>query len=452
MNVGRQIGVRTALLLFWALMLMVLLNFSGILFYLFFDTSGPGQVRMAWVLIGLCAISLALTTWRSLTKSLGLPGFLFLGALSSYLGIGIAVNIWNGVDFPTIPALRHGVYFMVVLATAAGTTTIARSIGVVRLLQWILVVLALGCISILITPWLVSTASADLFQRGLKMVGFYLQPNKAGRFAVMTAWLAFALILCKGNRALASFVLAIAVSAVATTVSRSAILALLGTVALFVVYWMALRPKITTNPISLLILAATLGGTALLIARSRMLLFMVGTLERKIPSLLSLLSGDVSVLMAEERWQITMLALQHVEAASLVGSGFREHHDLEGAYYCGVHLVGGEAGKCSAHNFYLTLWVEAGVVPVLLYLGYLLVMLGMSLGLPQRAATVTALGWTVVIAFHNLFSDNGFDNLWLGCFSGLTFGLLVLEMRRYWASRLPDRARPTVSGDPSLDP
>lgn len=431
MSVARWPGARIAVLLFWALMLMVLLDLKGIMFYLFYQQGQTGQGRMAWVLTGLCAVSLALTTWTSLAKSLGLPGFLFLGALFSYLGIGIAVNIWNGMDaFPTVPVLRYGIYFMVVLATAAGTTTIARSIGVVRLLQWILVVLALGCISILATPWL---ASGDLLELiGVNMSGFYLQSNRAGRVGAMTAWLAFALILCKGNRTLASFVLAVAVSAVAATLSRSAIVVLFVAVALFVAYWIALRPKITINPISLLIFAATFGGVALLATRPGPLLFMVNDLGRKLFFLPSLLSGDISVVTSDMRWGNIVQALQNIEATPLVGSGFQELHSMEDTHYCGEIL--GNWIRCGAHNLYLTLWVEAGVVPVLLYLVYVLAMLGVSLGLPQSAATVTALGWTVIMALQNLFSDNGFEDLWLGCFSGLAFGLLVHEMRRYRAS------------------
>lgn len=412
-------------LLYWALVLMALLNLHGVFHLASARPMLEGQSRAAWVLIGLCALLLALAARVPVHKGLGLPGFLFLCAISSYLGIGAVVNIWKTTDpFPIVPFLRYGVYFMVVVATAVATTTIAQRMGVVRLLRWILVVLALGCASVLATPWLVEFDPTGE-SSPLRNHGFYLQPNKAGRLAAMTAWLALALILCNGSRKLASFVLAVAVSAIFVTTSRSAIVVLFLLATLFVAYWVVLRPKITTGVILLSIVAAVTGGIVLLAFRFEAVILFAFNLPEKLGTLLELLSGNTNVVTQDMRWNVLVQTLQDVEAAPLVGSGFSDNHSVEGGQICGD--LSSEFVWCGPHNLYLMLWREAGVVPVLLYLGYLLSMLGMSLGLPQRATTVTALGWTATRAFQDLFSDNGFEMLWLGCFSGLTFGLLMHE-------------------------
>lgn len=428
MSVGRRF-LSPAALLYWALVLMTMLNLGGILYLTQARTASPeGQGKIAWVVIGLCAIVLALTARTPVRKSLGLPGLLFLCAVSSYLGIGIAVNMWKTTNpFPLVPFLRHSVYLMVVVATAVATPTIARRIGSSRLLLGLLVVLTAGCASVFLTPLiLTSNIYASFFN--LRNFGLYMQPNQAGRFAVMTTWLALALILCNRNRKLACFALAIAVSAIFASASRSAIIVLGALAVLFAAYWIVLRPKIATGAISLLIFAAAVGGIAMLAWSSPAILASALVLPQKVSTLLELLSGNIQMVTRDMRWDVLMQTLQSIEAAPLVGSGFSETHSVEGGRICGERLD--EFIWCGPHNLYLMLWREAGVVPVSLYLGYVFSTLGMSLTLPQRAVAVTALGWTVANAFQNLFSDNGFEMLWMGSFTGLTFGLLMHEMHQ----------------------
>ena len=414
---------------------MTMLNFNGILYLMFARAATPeSQGRATWVLVGLCAIVLALTARTPVRKSLGVPGVLFLCAMFSYLSIGIAVNLWRTTDpVPFVPLLRQAVYVMVVVATAAATPMIARRTGVPRLLQWLLVVLTVGCISILVTPWLVSSIHLRYF--GMRNYGFYMQANHAGRFAAMTAWLAFALILCNGNRKLACFALAVAVSAVLASASRAAIVVLGVSAALFVAYWIILRPRITTGAMSLLIFAATLGGFVLLAVRSEMMLIMILALPEKLAAFLDLLSGNTTVITTDIRWDVFWQTLQRIEADPLVGNGFREDHMVVGTRSCGERV--NEFIWCSPHNLYLTLWHEAGVVPIAIYLAYVLSTLGTALTLPQRAAAVTALGWTVAKAIQDMLSDNGFHILWLACFSGLTFGLLMHEMHQHRTAGAP---------------
>lgn len=417
-------------LLFGALLLQVLLNLNGIWYLLFFEPGQTRQGRTAWVLIGMSALALALTVRVPMHKSLGLPGFLFLGSLISYLIIGTAPRLWNVVDqVPIVPILHHGVYFVVVMVTASATMAIVRHTGVVRFLQWILVILMLGCVSILATPWL---ATSDLLlQFGTRLYGVYLDPNEAGHFAAMTVWLGLALVLCNANRILASAAVAVAVLAILATTSRAAILFVLLLVILFFAYWIVLRPKIMMTAIALSIVGALVAGLAWLVFQSAPILASALLLPEKLDTLLSLLSGDIRIVTTSERWDLLLGTLQQIEAAPLVGSGFDELHSLEDVGYCL------NQASCAPHNFYLTLWREAGFVPVVLYLGYLFSMLGTSLALPQRAAIVTAVGWTVARAFQDLFSDSGYQTLWQGCLSGLAFGLLMHEIRRYresWGS------------------
>lgn len=433
-------------LLFGALLLLVLLNLNGIWHLLWFDSLQSSQGRTTWWLIGLCAIALALTVRTPMHKSLGLPGFLFLGSLTSYMSIGTAVIHWNMMEVHGVQILRHGVYFLVVIVTAAATMATVRRTGVVRFLQWILVVLTVGCISILATPWLANEDA--LLTLDARMYGFYMDPNQAGRFAVMTMWLALVLILCKGNRIIACTGLGVALLAILASSSRSAILVVPIFMVLFVAYWIVLRPKIMAIAISLLIFAALTAGLALLVSQIEPIVALILILPAKLTSITTLLSGDFTFIAAESRTDLLFEALDHIEAAPLVGNGL-DHLRPSGDFdYCD----GVDFGRCNPHNFYLTLWLGAGIVPVVLYLGYVLSMLGTSLGLPQRATTATALGWTVARAFQSLFTDNGYQLLWLGCFSGLAFGLLMHEVRRYQDRNGSEGPGDYYGGDPSASP
>ncbi len=432
-------------LLFRAFLLLVLLNLNGLWYLLFFEEGQTYQRRIPWMLTGLCALALALTVRAPIHKSLGLPGFLFLGTLISYLGISTPPYIWNMAadQVPITLLLQYVIYFVVVVVTAAATTAIIPRVGVVRFLRWILVVLTLGCVSILATPWL--TGENVLVAFGTRMYGVYMQPNEAGLFANMTMWLAIALILCKRNRILAITAMVVAGAAILLSASRSAVLTALIFMILFLAYSIVLRIKIMTTAITLSAVAALIAGLMWLVLRSEPILAMALPMPEKLTSLFTLMSGDVSLVTTDARWTLLLQALNEIEAAPLVGNGFR--HPLPDILYCF-----GDGSRCSAHNLYLTLWVEAGFVPVVLYLGYVLSMLGTSLGLPQRVATVTAVGWTVARAVQDLFSDNGYEILWLGCFSGLAFGLLMHEVHRYRDRNGSEHPGDSYGGDPSASP
>lgn len=428
-------------ILFWALVLMTLLHFNGILYILFFQGElsgqisgqGPGQGRFAWVLISLCAASLCLAVRRRIGMSLGLPGFLLLAVMVSHLGIGTAVYLSSHFDLEPLvllPFFRYSVYSAVVVATAAATTVMAQRTGVVHLLERVLVVMALGCLSVLATPWL---ASADMLRHfSTRMYGFYMQANQAGAFASMTVWLAFVVILCKGSGKLAAVALTVAVPALLATASRGAYIYLLAFLAIFVAYWLVLRPKIAAVGFVVLLLGALIVVPIWLTTTQwpgLLLIWAFFPLD-KLQSFLALLSGDIFVITDDLRWIILSLAVEQIQESPIFGSGFQPNHAILNANLC-------NQGICSPHNFFIMLWQEAGIVPPLLYLGYFWSLLGASLGLPQRAAVVTVVGWTVGRFMYDMLSDNSIDTLWMGTLTGLCLGLLAHEIGRYRARPRP---------------
>ena len=65
--------------------------------------------------------------------------------------------------------------------------------------------------------------------------------------------------------------------------------------------------------------------------------------------------------------------------------------------------------RLGVHNIYLLLIVEAGIIPILLYLLYLFSIFRLFLSVPVSPAKDTVIGWTIVlilagIAFHHLFT------------------------------------------------
>lgn len=362
--------------------------------------------------VGLCCAVLWLTVRAPLRQALGLPGFLALTAIASYLCIGGGIALFAGIRMPelyaTLPA-QAILAIAILTAAALGCSAAVQRIGVNRLLAGVLGIQAATCALILLSPLLVEhfyvlsprleAIASDRF------IGTFVTPNWAGVAACQAVVTAFSL-LDSPYRRRALIVLALATAAVVSTISRTAIIAL----ALVYLFFLWPSPSIPR-----LKRACTLGLLGLL-GLSAVALLLAGNLQA--PTMRQEELVRQKTIAGDPRLQyIWPAAIERISESPFFGHGMSRFHELEGTPpTC--------AGRpCGAHNSYLMLWGEAGVVPALLLLLFVASLATLRLRLPGSVAVNAVTGFGLVIGVESMLS-NGIPYIaWQSFIMGLSCAL-----------------------------
>ena len=103
-------------------------------------------------------------------------------------------------------------------------------------------------------------------------------------------------------------------------------------------------------------------------------------------------------------WEIGM---QKAIQLPVFGNGLGQGHNLENAPF--TSLGGAGSVRFGVHNLYLLMFIEAGFIPVLLYLIYLFSILSLFLSVPTSLARDVIVGWAIVLMLasvttHHLFT------------------------------------------------
>ena len=174
---------------------------------------------MAWPKSGSLA-----PVWNTLG---GTPGMLLLGAVASYMAIGVLVLGVEAIREPAMAGLlKYQLLHLGVLAAAVvGGRAVLERTGPDRLLQGVLVVLIANCTIILASPVLRDLGILRPYWIPFRLTGAF-DANEAGLVACMTVALAAALLTNGGPRALGWLGLAAGVAASLATASRTALVVL----------------------------------------------------------------------------------------------------------------------------------------------------------------------------------------------------------------------------------
>ena len=404
---------------FWSVAVLLLINVNHFLHM----TVGTG--RLATLALAACCTFLCLVIRSPLRQVLGLPGFMLLAALASYLFIGLSAAlvteaIWYAMD-PAFP-LRIGFAALIVVATALGAFVTSRRVGVDRLLKGVLVILSITCALILATPLLLEHIYtmpfrfADRqFQALYRYMGTFTSPTLAGTACCYTVVLALSFLKNSRHRTYPIVGLILGIAGGILTLSRTAIVTL-GVI--FVLFLWLSRPRSRQNQ-SFVPRQGILLGTGIL-----SLLF-VGLLNTPHGEYFERLLWSVNIDGAKDvRFQqIWPIALSQIAESPVFGHGLMRFHFLEGAPLCRLGLV------CGSHNSYLMLWGEAGIIPLLLFLLGIGLLLSTSLTLPQSLATNVVTGWTVVFALACVARDGVPYFSWHNFILGLSCAL-AMQARR----------------------
>ena len=360
--------------------------------------------------VALCCMFLCLAVRVPLRHALGLPGFLVLAALASYLAIGGGIALFRGIRLPpvysTLP-VHSGLAILIITATALSASAAARRIGVNRLLAGVLGIQAVACALILLSPLLVahfyvlSPMLEDIASD--RLFGTFASPNWAGTAACQAAVLAFAL-LDSPYRKWAWLVLALASVAVVFTISRTAI------IALALVYLFFLWPSTSIPRLKRAFIAGLLG----ILAIAALAFAMHLTTPTFRPSELERQGAFASDARLQWHWP---LAIERIGESPLFGHGMSRFHRLEG----GPPLCDGR--PCGSHNVYLMLWGEAGIVPAVLFLLFVGSLASARLRLPGSVAVNAVTGWGLVIAVECMTFDSMPYSAWQNFIMGLSCAL-----------------------------
>ena len=413
---------RLAQLGFWTLGIAILVNFN----HLFNMTIGMG-----WPIslgLTLCCLLLCLSIRMPLRQTSGLPGFLIVATLTAYLFLGLSVavvsdNAWYFAD-RTLP-LRVGLAVLIVVATARGASAELRRLGVERLLGRILMILAVTCLAIPATPFLLNHVYVlpghlvDIRDsHTYRFMGTFTSPNFAGEVACYAAGLAL-VFLNNGirYRKFASVVLILSSVAVLLTFSRAAILTLVG---LFLFSGLSSLSRFRPEPrniVSMLLIILIGGGVSLVIfAPERLPIAESYATDPRWVWLRTFGAFDEFAKLGS-RAVLWSLGSLRIAESPFFGHGLLHLHHLADAPTCRLGV------QCGVHNTYLMLWGEAGVIPFSLFVCFTGSLLWKAFMLPRSIATQTVAVFTFVFVIASLRVDGTLYFFWHAFILGLTCAL-----------------------------
>ena len=429
---------RPARFAFWLLAVATLSNWN----HLANLTVGRGT----WINLGLalCCTFLFLVVRLPLRRALGIPGFLIVAALISYLFIGLSVALltdfaWYAMN-PTLP-FHVGLAVLIIVAAALGASALLPRIGVERLLKGILAILAVTCILILATPLLADFYNAPMNLWDVmdtvrsRFIGTYTTPTIAGMVACYAAGLGLLFLDGGRYRTFAGLVVILSGAACLLTFSRTAFLTYALLLLLFL--WFS-----TFN----LYRKRTFLGVTLAMAFVAVFFLSISNVERFLPlgadqfkRLMSMKTLDFSGNYAPNvRWGLWDLGWSRITESPLFGHGITRFHRLEGAPTCRLGFT------CGVHNTYLMLWGEAGLIPPSLFLLFFSSLLWKRLTLPRSLAMDAAVVLTFVFAMASMATDGTVYFFWHAFILGLSCAMAAHATResRGWRSGQTLETRP----------
>lgn len=395
--------------------------------------------------LALCGMFLVLAVRIPFRQALGPPGYLVAAALMFYVVIGVGVAIvtdpeWRLEDGRV--CLHVGLALLLITASAFGAQVVLRRIGTDRLLARILVIKAVMCILILATPLLIEHVYRSLpdfyrFRSGsaFRFMGPFEGPNSAGSAACQTVVLALSLLNSR-YRGFAGLAVILGSATTIMTFSKSAILTLVSVLVFFL--WSSMsdvysgRRRSTAAWLVPMFVVGIIGLAAVNLEHLSLDQYQLGRVYWMLD-----LKASIAMDM-DPRFQSWRQAVHLIMESPLLGHGLPQFHSIASGSIC---FSEGGFVDCGAHNTYMLLWGEAGIVPLALFLLFIGTLLRMRLALPKSIAIDTVTGWTLVLAVECMSTDDVPFYTWNAFIIGLSCALAahaVRESRRHKAEPAPE--------------
>ena len=419
---------------FWTLGALCVLNPNGL------AAMATGVERaFSPVILTCCIAALGGFARMRPREALGGPGLLILGTLVSYLGIGSVLSLTSGpAADPDVLGLfrQHLNSVLVILAAAVGGRVLWRRVGSERALWGTAVLLTGSCAVILASPLFVELLRRPPPDAMLRYFGSFADPNEAGMVAAFTVSVALVLLRRERSRLFAYAALLVALAALVATFSRTALFSLAGIVV--VTWWHARGPErkriVTATTVILAVAIGLLSPGAQTMLDERR--------AERLNSVTEILAAPVvGDLDMEDRSVLWRMGLEEAMESPWLGSGLGTQHRLEGAWF------NAQGDLLGVHNQYLILLGEAGVLPALLFVAFLVATLRAGARANGAHWTLAAVsGWALVVAvfsisFHTVLTQRACNFI---------LGLSCAAMASYPPGAVSDES--SSAGSRSPDP
>ena len=369
------------------LAIIILLNLNGAVYM------GFGTARMFTPIIAICCLILIQACLHSVStkKALGIPGFLIVAALVSYLYISCFMAFvnasWENGHSAGI-VIGHLFSLATIIATAIGGRAVIRQAGPEPVLKAILVLLTLDCILILASPILIDFYIYDNIpgSSSHRLFGLFLDPNGAGLIGCATIVLALSFFSLKQHRKFASLALTVGVLATIGTGSRIAVISFIFYLLSFVFYNFGVLRFVLKETVFMILF-----GIIYYLTLPQ--LYGVKRLGQAILSLL----GKSEEASIEQRVVVLPLALEQIFESPIFGLGVGKMNNVENAPF--DPFSGRTYG---VHNNFLFFWGEGGIIPVTLCLLFFICFLLFSLKISNPVVKNAVFGWVLTIAIFCL--------------------------------------------------
>ena len=377
---------------FWTMSVICLVNLNDFARLLF----GVERLFSGLLLVCCLVVLTGLLRVRPL-GALGASGVLILATLASYVGIGMAMDIVNGSD-PQWEAvsylMRYLASILLISATAIGARVVWDRIGGERLMKGILLVMVATCALVPASPWLIEIYVVRPFDLGGRLSGSFSNPNEAAVVCGFAAALALAFLRTGRAPWLAGGGLALALTALALTFSRTLWLAM---PVVLVHAMLASPPRERRRLAGALVLAGLLAAPPVVSLGAEAIQDPYGLM--RIEQLLQVFRADVTGRHSAGR-PGHLLAGRGGEGGR--GAAGRKRPRAAPPYRENLVQCGGQVLR-RLHNEYLMLWGEAGIIPLVLFVVFLGTLMRRGLGRERALPLLGAVGgWAVIVATYGV--------------------------------------------------
>ena len=402
-NRGDPILNHIANFVFWTLAIAILLHIEGFHPKIESPHTYISASILSLLLIGIVNVRIA--------QGLGTSGIVFLATIILYLIISYIVAIFQGIEVSAEIYRSSGIkicFMVIFIASALGGYVAMETQGIETTFLWVLRIFTVTSAVIACSPILTRWGFPLVQEYGFRHSSPFTGPNEAGNVGCLTVTMAIVFIRLSKHKLLAYIALFTGLIATVLTGSRTALI----TLSVVFVFFLLFAKRRT--PLFLLLLIP--------------LVSLIGFQEQVIGYLFSYLGDHVERFIAAtlietglispylvgagieskqgSRLILWEIGMQQALQSPVFGNGLGQGHNLENAPF--TSPGGGSSVRFGVHNLYLLLFIEAGFIPVLLYLIYLFSILCLFFSVPTSLARDIIVGWAIVLMLISVTSHHLF--------------------------------------------
>ncbi len=405
-----------------------LLNINGVM-WMAFDQEALASIAMLGPAV-LLVVFAGRHAWS-------LPFSLVVGAITTYLAFGaFFMGTSSEADDMAQYVRAYGGTLVILWAVTGYTASLVdNDKRLLSFLRFVRNTLLLGAASVWFSPVLyqyyVNVPLAFSFEE--RLGGFFANPNEAAMVAV------FAVVFVKevpfSNRLLGWLALAMALIAVFLTLSKTGI-----TCVIVYLAWSVMR-KAKRSGVALLLpivimailLVQDLEGVLRYITENPVLQLETAQ-QNRVLEIGDVFSGQINEKTTTGRTYLWQLAAARAWEAFPSGNGLGSAHQMAGGLFQNDGWLG-------AHNTFLMIWCESGILPTILLIAAMVWTLSNTLRHPlwHLILPISIVLLTDMMATHTALLTR-YHNLIMA----LILGLLVSERAHHWRSRSREQRADTA--------